>query len=112
MTPREKILRDALKKAMTCLDDVRDWHTPESRESLIVRVLNEVEILRVKADAVKDGPSEEDMERLKEILGQHRAVKKYTDTENLRGVAYELINDLNWVGDKLKQYMDIKTCKL
>ncbi len=102
MTPREKILRDAIAEINYNFEMQSELTFSEGRiqDDLLTAIQ--------KADAVKDGPSEEDMERLKEILGQHRAVKKYTDTENLRGVAYELINDLNWVGDKLKQYMDIK----
>ena len=110
MTPREKILRDALDKI-----EKREWQETEVGPPFEGKVRTErtlsgenAQQALAEADAVKGGPSEEDRKRLKEILGQYRAVNKYTDTENLRGVAYELINDLNWVGGQLKKYMRIE----
>ena len=112
LTTEVEILRDALKKAMTCLDDVTHYHTPESRDKLIVRILNEVEILIVKADAVKGsgkigypplpddrikaGPSEEDKERIIILL------------KNLEEDNYCDGTDAIWLSSQVKKYMGIE----
>ncbi|KKK71499.1 hypothetical protein LCGC14_2913330 [marine sediment metagenome] len=76
MTPSEKKLREALSHAKYLFNEIQcvlDKLTDQGGE--------DAEKAMQEADLMKDGPSEEDMERLKEILGQHRGHRKYTDTE-------------------------------
>ncbi len=69
LTTEVEILRDGLEKAQAALDDARDYHTHESRETLL---LSEIEkINRAFEQADEAGPTDEDKKRLKATIQTH-----------------------------------------
>lgn len=92
MTPREKILRDELKKLERYFQynagELSDYNSSE-REHFQEKY-GEISIALKQADEIKDGPSEEDREELEGIIY----------TLNTDGVCGR--KDSRWMADKLK----------
>ena len=99
MTPREKIFRDALEKAQTALDDTRDYHTHESRETLLLSEIEKINRALKQADAIKIDPSMDELLWNAKLRGRKEMLEQF-ERKDSRGA--DEIQDGPSEGDKVQ----------
>jgi len=98
MTPREKILRDEIMYVIKEINKIDPIMETETIRAMVSRL----EISLLNADAIKDGPSEEDRARVKRMETQGYSVyRQWKDRVSLG-------EDFDWMVSELKKYMGIE----
>ena len=97
MTPRENLLRKGLEDARdTVRAQCQNFEGTHEGQYWINRLL-EINQALEHADHIKDGPSEKDIERMKQI--EH----VFSDSGNVVD-----LDNLLWMANKLKKYMGME----
>jgi len=98
MTPREKILRDAIykEKQISEIGIINLQNIDNERMEQYQRTRDRMDAVLEQADAIKDEPSAADAGRLRRVLNKF-PLGEY--------VGYD---DIEWMGNYLKRYMGIE----